>query len=164
MKTLLVAVCVVEYEGKYALHTFKRNYLAGFRGIPGGKFDSTEHLPAAAGREIKEELGIEVHFETFHGIVDEFAVTDDGTVRCMLFICSATPSGQIETVRRETDEGIIEWFTREEIESRQSEVVPSDYRILQDLIFGGQMGYWKCQQTIKDGRPVLDYFERVGAK
>jgi 8-oxo-dGTP pyrophosphatase MutT (NUDIX family) len=157
----MVAVCVVEHEGKYALHTFKRNYLAGFRGIPGGKFDQSEYLPEAAEREIREELDVAVTFRQYHGLVDEVVHNGDERFRCALFICSATPNGPVDTARRETDEGVIEWFTREEIESREAEVVPSDYRVLQDIIFGGQRGYWKCQQSIKDGRPVLDLFERV---
>lgn len=161
MKTLLVAVCVVEYHGKYALITFKRNYLTGYRGIPGGKFDESEFLPEAAVREIKEELGIEVRFMRYHGTVDELAVTGDETIRCVLSICSATPVDAVDTTRRETDEGVIEWFTRQELEAKEAEIVPSDFRVMQDLIFGGQTGYWKCQQRVTDDGPVLDFFERV---
>lgn len=159
MKTLLVAVCAVRAGDRFAWNRFKRNYLAGYRGLPGGKFDEGEFLQEAAVREIKEELGVAVRFERFHGVIDEIAVTPDGTVRCLLFVCSATPTEPVDTAPRETPEGRFEWLKVEE--TLEAETVPSDFRILHDLILGEQTGYWKCQQTVREGRPQLDFFERL---
>lgn len=165
MKTLLVAVCAVKYEDKFALVRFKRNYLKGYLGIPGGKFDEGEFVAEAAQREIKEELDIEVAFQQYHGLVDEIAYTDAEPVRCLLFVCSVAPQGKVDQDRRESEDGgieAIEWLTAEDLEAKRSEIVPSDYRILEDIVLGGQAGYWKCQQTMTDSGPVLDFFERVG--
>lgn len=161
MKTMLVAVCGVEADGKLPLIKFKRNYLTGYWGLPGGKFDDGEFLPDTAVREIAEELGLAVSFEKFHGVVDELAVVDGETVRAVLFVVSAKPSAEPDFDRQENDEGIIEWFTPEEIAAKEPEVVPSDFRIIQDILLGGQTGYWKCQQTITGGKPVLDFFDRT---
>mgnify|MGYP000091254653 CR=1 FL=1 len=160
MKTLLVAVCGLQVEGKIPLIKFKRNYLRGYWGVPGGKFDEGEFLPQAAAREIKEELGIDVRYERFHGIVDELAIVDGETVRCVLFVNSVVATGSVSMERQDTDEGVIEWFSLEQIKGMEDEIVPSDYRIIHELLFGGESGYWRCQQTIENGVPTLDFFER----
>lgn len=164
MKTFLVAVCAVRDGDRYAWVKFERNYLKGYLGLPGGKFEDAEFLKEAAVREITEELGIETTFETFHGVVDEIVRLPEGDVRCLMFISSLAPTGPVTVTQESADGGIaaIEWLTVEELEAKRSHLVPSDYRILHDIIVGGQTGYWKCQLTRDgDGPIMLDFFERL---
>lgn len=165
MKTMLVAVCAVRDGDRYAWVRFGRNYLKGYLGLPGGKFEEGEYLPEAAVREIKEELGIETVFRTFHGVVDEIVHTPDEHFRCLLFVCSLAPTGPIERGPESPDDGIaaIEWLTADELAERRAETVPSDIQVFRELIEAGQTGYWKCQQrTDAGGPPQLDFFDRVG--
>ena len=156
VKKLLVA-------GKIPLIKFKRNYLAGWWGIPGGKFDSREHLPEAAAREIKEELGLDASLDQFLGTVDEFAIQENGdTSRPILFVVTMRAKEAPNTAERDLPEGTIRWFTREEIASLESEVVPSDFRIMQDIYFNENHGHYSSKLTRRGKRITLEYFDRIG--
>lgn len=163
MKILLVAVCVLEHEGRIPLIKFKRNYLKGFWGLPGGKLEEHEHLKEGAAREIKEELGLDARVERSLGVVDELAVHPDGSVtRPVLFVTQMRPTGAVSRRRRELPEGTIRWFTPGEIAGLESEMVPSDFQILKQLYQAGRNGYYRSKLVWKGTRMQLEYFERTG--
>lgn len=123
MKTLSVAVCGIEVDGKFALIKFKRNDLAGYWGLPGGKFDDDEFLPDAAKREMAEEIEHTVAFERYLATVDELVVETDGEIskRCILYVCTVTPTESVSTEPIDKEEGTIGWFTRDEIEAMRAD-------------------------------------------
>jgi ADP-ribose pyrophosphatase YjhB (NUDIX family) len=161
MKTLPVAVCIVEHEGTFPLIKFKRNYLAGFWGLPGGKIDEDEHAPEAAVRELREELGIETEFISLVGVVDELAFDKDGSpVRCILFVCRMKIIGGTPGPR-DLPEGQVEWFTPEQIAGMEPEIVPSDFRIFKDFPETKWYGNYRSRQEWPDGTLSLTYFEPI---
>ncbi|MDP9212118.1 MAG: NUDIX domain-containing protein [bacterium] len=163
MKVLLVAVCILEHEGRIPLIKFKRNYLTGFWGLPGGKLEPDEHLDAGASREIKEELGLDACVDEYLGAVDELAVHADGSVtRPVLFVSRMRATGPVSTEPRELPEGTIQWFTPEEIDRLEPEIVPSDFQIITQLHQAGHDGYYRSKLVWEGDRIKLEYFDRVG--
>lgn len=162
MKTLPVAVCIVEHEGKFPLIKFKRNYLAGRWGLPGGKLDDGEHVPDAAVRELREEVGIETEFWKLVAVVDEIALDREGqAVRCILFVCRMRPTKTVSLEKRSLPEGDIEWFTLEQVKAMESEFVRSDFKILLDLNEPKWYGNFRSRQEWQDGKLQLTYFDRI---
>lgn len=165
MKTIPVAICLLQHEGRIPLIQFKRNYLTGFWGLPGGKFDDGEFLPEAAAREMGEELGLAVTFEAFHGVIDEIVVATEGSWRILLHACTVRPKDPADPLlgqRRDTPEGTIDWFTPVEIMAAEESFVASDLRIIQALLAGELGGYYRCRQRISaDAKPALELFERA---
>lgn len=162
MKTLPVAVCIVEHKGKIPLIKFKRNYLAGYWGLPGGKLDDDEHVPDAAARELREELGIETKFEKVVATVDEIALDRDGNAtRCILFVCRMRAAGPVSLETRDLPEGTVSWFTPEQITAMESEFVRSDFQIFFELREPEWHGNFRSRQEWKDGKLQLTYFDRI---
>lgn len=160
MKTLAVAVCIVEHDGKFPLIKFKRNYLAGLWGLPGGKLDENEHAPEAAVRELREELGIETEFIGLTAIVDEIAYDQEGSpTRCILFVCRMKPVDGAAPQPRDLPEGTVEWFSPEQIAALEPEIVPSDFRIFKDFPETKWYGTYRSRQEWQSGQLTLPYFE-----
>lgn len=163
MKTILVAVCIVQHEGKVPLIKFKRNYMAGLWGLPGGKLDDDEHLAEGAARELQEELGITTELEQSLATVDEIAIDKEGAAnRFVLLICRMRSVGEVATLKRELPEGTIQWFTPDEIEALKPEMVPSDYHILHKLSGNTEQSLYRSKQEWDGEKLVLKYFEKVG--
>lgn len=161
MKSIPVAVCLLEHEGRIPLIRFKRNYLAGYWGLPGGKFDSGEFLPEAAEREMHEEIEVPVKFGRFLGLVDEIVTTPDSEMRILLHVCTVTCHVPVNFEDIDKDEGTIRWFSSEELASVKDQFVMSDYRIIQKVQKGSLSGYYRCRQRIGAGKLKLDLFEPV---
>jgi 8-oxo-dGTP pyrophosphatase MutT (NUDIX family) len=160
MKTLAVAVCYAEHEGRTPFIQFKRNHLAGYWGLPGGKFDDTEFLPQAATREMAEEIEHPVSFDGFYGLVDEIVDRDDGLLRVMLSVCKVSVDGDVSLSVIDKDEGRIEWFTRAEVEAHAAEFVPSDLEMYRSIQNGTLQGYIESYLTVREGQlPILERFE-----
>ncbi|MSU76333.1 NUDIX domain-containing protein [Patescibacteria group bacterium] len=162
MRVYLVAVCIVEHNGKIALIKFKRNYMAGLWGLPGGKLDHGEHLSEGATREIREELGIETELDKTLATIDEKAMDKEGKEhRFVLLVCRMRPVSNVSTKTRDLPEGTIEWFSLDKIEELKPKMVPSDYRILKELGDAQKHGLYRSKQEFKDGQLQLSYFKRV---
>lgn len=162
MKSLPVAVCLLQHKGRIPLIRFKRNHLVGYWGLPGGKFDDGEHLPEAAEREMGEEIEALVKFGRFLGLVDEIVESPEGSMRVILHICTVTLAGRTDFGIIDKPEGRIEWFTHAQIDAMEPEFVASDFSILKGALAGTLQGYYRCHQTVfVDARPRLNLFEPV---
>ncbi len=161
MKVLNVAVCGLIHDGKLPLIRWKRNHLAGYWGLPGGKFDDAEHLVQAAEREMTEEIEQPTRFGEFLAVVDEIVVRSDGQHRCNLFVCRMKGEGLAHR-RIDKDEGTIDWFTPEEIVAMKDEIVASDYRFTTEVVLGNGRGYYGCTLDIRQRPSELLSFEGLG--
>lgn len=56
-----VAAAVIESDGRYLITRREKGHLEGFWEFPGGKLKPGETLAACLEREIREELGLEIH-------------------------------------------------------------------------------------------------------
>jgi ADP-ribose pyrophosphatase YjhB (NUDIX family) len=161
VKVYHVAVCGLEAGGRWPMIKFKRNVLAGYWGIPGGKYDDAEFLPEAAEREMAEEIEQPVRFDRFLAVVDELVISSDETRRVVMTVCRMELVHPPKYDVIDKAEGRIEWFTPAEIRARRSEWVPSDLRMLEDILIGGNTGYFKCRLNLTVPPPVLEEFAPV---
>jgi 8-oxo-dGTP diphosphatase len=158
-KSTLVAVGVLEHQGKLCLIQFKRNVLAGYWGLPGGKIDIGESLPEAVVREFKEETGLDVEFNEFLALLDEEITSKKGVDYFVMIVCRVRLTSSTQLKRIENDEGVVDWFTPEEIIDKTIPTVPSDYEILTKVALGNLRGYIFSQMDLTTNPPSLNRFD-----
>ncbi|MBS7248962.1 MAG: NUDIX hydrolase [Candidatus Jordarchaeales archaeon] len=101
----LVAIVVVEEEGKYLL-VEERD---GFWALPGGKVRMGEDLVEAARREVREETGYDVEVQ---GVVCIYQQVDDPTAPVVFSF-----RGKVKS-RRGDGSLKADWFTEKEVGER----------------------------------------------
>lgn len=161
MKVVAVALGVCLVDGKLPLIKFKRNIYAGWWGLPGGKMEDTEFAPETVEREFLEEVKHPVRCSKIWGVVDELSRDTNESWRLVLHVCSVEPVGPVDMKTIDIAEGTIHWFSLAELADRRSEIVPSDYRIIQDIVLGNQPGYYRCKLNNTVKPPQLELFERA---
>lgn len=159
-KPLSVAVCAVEKDGKLLLLRRKRGDYQGLWSLPGGKIEHDEHLSEAAVREVREELGIETSFRRYLGLVSEHLTreTEEDDAHFMLSVCLLDHE---EGDPEETEEGEPRWVAFEKLEDIKFEMIPSDYKIVEELVIPEDMGYFECVVKDTDAETALESFNRV---
>ena len=151
-RPLSVAVSVVISDRGIPLINRSRGEYVGFWGLPGGKIKLAEHPRDAAKREIGEEAGLVTTFESHLGVVSVHLIEDDVVKNhFLLHICElSTDRTQVAS----SPEGEVRWFDRVEIETMEAEIVPSDYMILDNIVFerdsGRNAGYYDCVVEVSD--------------
>jgi len=158
MKPLSVAVCAIEKDGKLLLLKRKRGDYQGLWRLPGGKIEHDEHLSEAAVREVREELGIETSFRGYLGLVSEH-LTKEGEedAHFMLSICLLDHE---EGDPAESEEGEPRWIAFEKLEDIKFEMIPSDYKIVEEMVLPEEMGYFECVVKDTDAETALESFTR----
>lgn len=138
----------------------KRNKepFAGHWGMAGGKIEFGEDYNDAIVRELEEETGLKVAFESLRGIVEEFISADKKRkAHFYLMVCAtALKGGKI----KESDEGKLCWFTLKEIINNKEIIIPSDYVMIQEF-FGKKKKEIPVHKSylIEDGtRYQLEFF------
>jgi len=127
-------------------------------GMAGGKIEFGEDYDKAIVRELEEETGLKVSFESLRGIVEEFISADKKRkAHFYLFICATKlKGGKIAEGR----EGKLRRFTLKEIINNKEIIIPSDYVMIQEF-FGKKkktVGVHKSY-LIEDGtRYKLEFF------
>lgn len=162
MKQLAVAVGGLFVDDHVPLIRFKRNHAAGYWAAPGGKFDAGEWMVEALEREMAEEIEHQVRFKEFCAVVDELIIAPNEEIRIALYICLVDPVGRVDMKTLEHDEGTIKWWPVAGLPKIKHDFLPSDYRIMHDVMLGSGRGYYRSQMTLTGPTPVLDEFEQVG--
>ena len=109
-----------------------KNYWA----IPGGKLEYGEHIPAAVERELLEETGMTVKFTGLRGVVSEVLgdqKTDLVNGHFLIWVCGLD---HISGEPFEQNEGKTEWFGLEDLEKEKAAIIPSDYLMVKQFVFG----------------------------
>jgi 8-oxo-dGTP pyrophosphatase MutT (NUDIX family) len=154
-QSTLVAVGVLRVDGRLAMIQFKRNELAGYWGMPGGKIHEGESLPEALKREFQEEVEIEVNYKSLLGIVDETIITQGGNKHYLMMVCSVEPVGKTTQQKIEHEEGSVDWFTPIQIKNMKSQIVPSDYEMTTRIALGKERGYFHSRLDMASQPPKL---------
>lgn len=154
-----MAVGVLKHQGKLVLIQFKRNILTGYWGLPGGKVDAGESIPEAVEREFFEEVELRVTYKELLGVLDEEIITKKGSEHFMMFICKVEALDPVSTKRLEHDEGVIDWFSAQQIKDKQIPIVLSDYQAITRVALGSERGYFYSQLDMSSKTPKLLTFE-----
>lgn len=141
-KPLAVVIAVLVHDGKILLIRRRRGDYVDLWGLPGGKVEKDEHLSQAALREIAEETGIEAEFKGYLGLVSEHLEEEGKATRhFLLHVCELTPK---TTAITRNEEGELDWFRRDKLESMKDRIIPSDFLIIQKMIDGKEGTYYNC--------------------
>ncbi len=157
-KPTMVAVGVLKINGKLAMIQFKRNMLAGYWGLPGGKIDAGESLPEAIEREFFEEVEIRVRYKQLLAVLDDEITSQKSTDRYMILMCEVEATGEVNLKRLEHDEGIVDWYSEQQIRDREMPLVPSDYQVIERVVLGKERGYFYSKIDVSGKKPKLIEF------
>ena len=122
---------LIRKDGKYLLSKRSPNkkYAPNFIHPFGGKIDKGENPYVGACREIKEELGIEIHNLKVEAVVMEIKPDDKRDENWLVFYFSADyKSGDVKT----TEEGEVVYLTPDEI--KNSKLFPSVKGIINNIL------------------------------
>jgi ADP-ribose pyrophosphatase YjhB (NUDIX family) len=110
----IVALVLVQQEGKTLLIQEAKQAYRGRWSLPGGRLETRELLADAAVREVREESGIEVRLQGLLCIDQLLADADDIPNRLRFVFKAEAVGGEL---KREADEHSLQagWFAREEI-------------------------------------------------
>jgi mutator protein MutT len=157
-KILNVVLGAIVKGNKLLLIKRNKEPFAEHWGMAGGKIEFGEDYDKAIVRELEEETGLKVNFESLRGIVEEFISADKKrTAHFYLFICATKlRGGKI----KESNEGKLRWFTLREIINNKEIIIPSDYVMIQEF-FGNKKRAVSIHKSylIKDAtRYQLEFF------
>ncbi len=151
MKNNTIVVGIIEHNGEVVFILRLKDPFKGSLILPGGKVKEGESLDGALKREMFEETGINVNQCHKVGYYDE-TVYHDGEATHRHFIhLYHIPVDSLEC--RGSDEGEIHILSHEEILSRKREINPSDYRMLERVLFQGQRGF-KAEIHVEEANGV----------
>lgn len=113
-QTINAILCYIKKDGKYLLQLKAKNrFGGGLWNAPGGKVKSGETAEEAVKREIKEETGLNIEKAEHMGSIEFFngarKTRPDWVVEVFL---SSKFNG---TQMKESEEGKLQWFSKEEI-------------------------------------------------
>ena len=158
-RALAVVIAALIKDNKILLVKRAKGDYIGLWGMPGGKVELNEHLSHAATREILEESGIESEFVAFRGIVSEHLVENNAvTGHFLLHVCELNPK---TTEIRESGAGKFAWFDLSELENMKSQIIPSDFPMIQKIIRNKEGKYYNCVITKNGSQHTLTKFEML---
>jgi ADP-ribose pyrophosphatase YjhB (NUDIX family) len=129
--------------------------------LVGGKVGIGEHILDAAKREVLEETGADsLPTYEYRGMVSERLVKNDGTLLTQFLIFVGY--GEIDSYRESHREGELAIFSMEEIGSRRSEFLPSDWFMF-DCFREASDGpnQFEAELVHDKGRYTLNYYRKA---
>ncbi len=141
-RPLSVAISALIKNNRILLIKRTRGDYVGYLGLPGGKVENEEHVSDAATREILEESGIDSEFRNHLGIVSEH-LFEDGSFKShfLLHVCELEPKS---TKVMNDSEGKLEWYDLKTLPNIKNRIIPSDYRIIQEMVLARKKPYFNC--------------------
>ncbi|TET36583.1 MAG: NUDIX domain-containing protein [Planctomycetota bacterium] len=160
-KIVPVVLVAVERGGSDEFLLIRRREppFVGLWGMPGGKIRPGEHPADAAGREILEETGCSLTNLRCLGTVSEFLI-EAGVSYAHLMIHLFRASTADEAVS-ESREGELSWRARKTIVAAPPDMIPSDVRMLSDILLPEKPAHAEVHIEKEGGRYRLTRFEKT---
>lgn len=139
MKYHKIAVGIVEHKGKILFIKRVKEPFKDTLILPGGKLDKGETFEDALEREILEEIGLKIKQKKFVGQYDEL-VYNSGVAthkhEIMIYFVAPTSFNY-----KDSEEGKVYAIDMQQIPAKKKEINPSDYRMLERVLFENQKGF-----------------------
>jgi ADP-ribose pyrophosphatase YjhB (NUDIX family) len=161
MTTILPVVITILQSGDgYVFIERKKEPYSGLWSLVGGKMQPGEHIHEAAIREVSEETGSEVLNYRYRGFVSERLVDNESQLitQFLIFVGKA----DVSNFESEHAEGKLASFTREEIDERQDEFLPSDWHMFKSFESDEiDSRMYEAEMKYEDGKYSLVYYRKV---
>lgn len=132
-----VVLGIVEKENKVLVIKRERGDFVGLWGIPGGKVEECEHIDEAILREMLEEIGIKMKFQSVLGLATE--IMHDTNSTSVIYVCHLTMEKDCEITNAEFQ---YKWVSKEEIES-YNDMIESDKIFMEEFYLKKRKNYLK---------------------
>lgn len=132
-----VAIGIIINEDKVLLIKRERGDFVGLYALPGGKVEECEHISTAIEREISEELGINLKFNSLLGIATE--IMHDKNSTSIISCCELLMDEKQEIT---TPEFEYKWFSKEELINSNT-IIESDKIMINEFYYKKQKNYLK---------------------
>jgi len=135
-RILNIVVGGINYKQKWLLIKRERGDYQQRYALVGGKMDFDEGIQEALLREIQEETGLSVTWKGIKAIINEKLKNNknDVTVKQFLIILCLTEANT--DVVKDSAEGKLRWFSKEDIFNEKENIIPSDYLMITELLSG----------------------------
>jgi hypothetical protein len=100
-----------------------------------------------------------VSFVRMLAVLDEEITSENGTDFFVMLVCKVELTDEIELKRVENEEGVVDWFTKEQILSGDIPMVRSDQETFKKVIVGDVRGYIYSQMKLEKGASTLTRFD-----
>lgn len=133
-KILNVVVSGINNEDKWLLIKRKKGDYQGKWALVGGKMEFGETIKQAILREIREETGLNVVWKGVKALINERLLekeTEHQSKHFLIILCYTV--AETENVKP-TDEGILQWFSLDEIRTIKEQIIPSDFYMITELL------------------------------
>ncbi len=133
-RILTVVVAGIKKKNEWLLIKRKRGDYQNKWALVGGKMQFNESIQEAILREIFEETGLKVEMKGIKAILNEKLEkmeTRETIKHFLIFLCKTEFN---EGELRDTEEGELRWFSKNEIHNFKQDIIPSDYYMLNVLL------------------------------
>jgi len=131
---LIVVVAGIKKKNEWLLIKRERGDYQQKWALVGGKMQFNESIQNAILREVFEETGLKVELIGIKAILNEKLKnieTGKTMKHFLIFLCHTIfEEGEL----RNTDEGELKWFSKNEIHNLKQDIIPSDYYMLNVLL------------------------------
>ena len=132
-KILNIVVAGIESQEGWLLIKRRRGDYQDNWALVGGKMEFNETIKEAILREIKEETGLDVQWNGIKAILNERLINGVGQEAEKHFLIILCSTFVKHGVVKETQEGELRWFSKEEIIQNRDKIIPSDFHMMKML-------------------------------
>lgn len=132
-----VVIAIITFEDKILLIKRERGDFIGLYGLPGGKVEECEHIDVAIKREIEEELGLKLKFNSVLGIATE--IMHDKNSTTILYCCELLMDTSQKILNPEFE---YKWFSKQELINSDS-IIESDKIMIKSFYNNKEENYIK---------------------
>ncbi|MGY5874473.1 MAG: NUDIX domain-containing protein [Candidatus Thorarchaeota archaeon] len=159
-RVLPVVITILHCKDGYLFIKRRKAPYEGLWALVGGKVNLGEHIRAAALREVMEETSApRVQNYDYRGFVSERLLDSSGSLLSyfLIFVGYA----EIEDYIGDHAEGELAVFSRDDIETKITQFVPSDWYMFRQFVDGPETDTLYEVELVQDDGYHLNYFRRA---